>query len=393
MSTLTGFISSGGGGGGLYGGVIEEIVLNKSQTWVPHQNGTVNIYVIGGGGAGGKVSGVSGNNFVTGGGAGGLCIHKSLDVTTSGSFTVICGAGGLAPFSSNASDAPDGGNSTVAGTGLSSTLTANGGSGGNKGTNPAAAVLGGAGGSASNGNFANRTGGTGGSVSANITTGVYGSAVTGGGAVAIKSLVGYAGGSVTAGNIDNQKIVTGGAGIGGTGGNKSATGELSYSTNGGSANFEAYDAVSGNNYNGIGSAQGNPYAFSFQYREASLVGARHAVGGSGATTGSSNRAGHGGGGIINQYPLKTAYQEAPQPSMGAGGGGCRTATADNVAGFGGAFAGGGGLYYTYAGQLNRNTGLGGCGGGGGGTISTNQVGIAGGTGGNGLVIIHYTAVA
>ena len=276
---------------------------------------------------------------------------------------------------------------------MSSTLTANGGSGGNKGTNPAAAVLGGAGGSASNGNFANRTGGTGGSVSANITTGEVGSAVTGGGAVAIKSLVGYAGGSVTAGNIDNQKIVTGGAGIGGTGGNKSATGELSYSTNGGSANFEAYDAVSGNNYNGIGSAQGNPYAFSFQYREASLVGARHAVGGSGATTGSSNRAGHGGGGIINAYTLKTAYQESPQPSMGAGGGGCRTATADNVAGFGGAFAGGGGLYYTYAGQLNRNTGLGGCGGGGGGTISTNQVGIAGGTGGNGLVIIHYTAVA
>ena len=35
MSNFTDFIGGGGGGGGLYGGVLEEIVLNQSQTWVP----------------------------------------------------------------------------------------------------------------------------------------------------------------------------------------------------------------------------------------------------------------------------------------------------------------------------------------------------------------------
>ena len=49
MSNFSDFIG-GGGGGGLYGGVLEEIVLNQSQTWVPPRNGTVSIYVVGAGG-------------------------------------------------------------------------------------------------------------------------------------------------------------------------------------------------------------------------------------------------------------------------------------------------------------------------------------------------------
>ena len=74
-----------GGGGGLYGGVLEEIVLNQSQTWVPPRNGTISIYVIGAGGSGGKRHGVTSNGMATGGGAGGLCLKESLDVTTFGS--------------------------------------------------------------------------------------------------------------------------------------------------------------------------------------------------------------------------------------------------------------------------------------------------------------------
>ena len=155
MSTLSSLISGGGG-------ALPQIALTQSQTWVPPQDGNVCIHVIGGGGAG-----RSDNSVQYSGGAGGYCKKNSLAVTTSGSYTVVVGVGG--PRGRNISTPTSGGNSTVAGTGLSSTLTANGGVSGASGH--------GAGGSALNGDVNNTgaagNGGGGGAV------GVYGTGATG----------------------------------------------------------------------------------------------------------------------------------------------------------------------------------------------------------------------
>jgi len=120
--------------------------LMESQTFVPPRNGNVTIHVIGGGG-----SGAAGQNQTEhGGSAGGYCQKTTLAVTTAGSFTVVVGAGGLG---TEGQVGLAGGNSTCAGTGLSATLTANGGGGGPK-QNAQANT----GGTASNGDV-NRTGG------------------------------------------------------------------------------------------------------------------------------------------------------------------------------------------------------------------------------------------
>ena len=137
MSTLSSLISGGGG-------ALPQIALTHSQTWVPPQDGNICIHLFGAGGSGdGK------NNSQFSGGAGGYCRKNSLAVTTSGSYTVLVG---VAPRTSNDAVAVAGGNTTFAGTGLSSTLTANGGTlqSGDYG----------AGGTASNGDVT-RTGGAG----------------------------------------------------------------------------------------------------------------------------------------------------------------------------------------------------------------------------------------
>ena len=141
MSNFSDFISGSGGGS-----LPVNIVLTQSQTWVPPAGGNICIHVIGAGGGG------LGGNGGGGGGAGGYCKKNSLAVTTGGSFTVVVGVGGLGSVGGNT--ASNGGNSTVAGTGLSATLTANGGTGPQVNAN-------GAGGTAANGNV-NNTGGQGG---------------------------------------------------------------------------------------------------------------------------------------------------------------------------------------------------------------------------------------
>jgi len=125
------------------------IFLHKSQTWVPPQDGNIMIHVIGGGG-----SGASGTSlYCNSGSAAGYCKKNTLAVTTSGSFVVVVGAGGGQKRNASGSA---GGNSTVAGTGLSSTLTSTGGAGGvNSGSSDPAA------GAGSNGDV-NTTGGQGG---------------------------------------------------------------------------------------------------------------------------------------------------------------------------------------------------------------------------------------
>jgi collagen type III alpha len=126
--------------------------LTSSQTFVPPLNGNVMIHVVGAGGSG------SGSNTQAtngAGGAGGYCRKNSLAVTTSSSFTVVIGAGHV-PVEVNQAGG-NGGNTTVAGTGLSATLTANGGTGHDR-TNTATDAPGG---TASNGDV-NYTGGAGG---------------------------------------------------------------------------------------------------------------------------------------------------------------------------------------------------------------------------------------
>ena len=152
MSSLSSLISGGGG-------ALPQIALTQSQTWVPPQDGNVCIHVIGGGGGGFGGS----DSSPYGGGAGGYCKQTSLAVTTAGSFTIVVGAAGT--FGSNNQNGGAGGNSTVAGTGLSSTLTANGGAGGT-------GSAGGAGGTASNATV-NFTGGAGGEAGGGAV-GVYG---------------------------------------------------------------------------------------------------------------------------------------------------------------------------------------------------------------------------
>ena len=157
MSNLTDLISAAGGGGSLP----VNIVLTKSQTWVPPVDGNICIHVVGGGSGGRGTSGYS----MSSGAAGGYCKKNSLAVTTSGSFTVVVGAAGLAT-TGDSSPSGAGGASTVAGTGLSSTLTANGGAAVSSTSSRAA------GGSASNGDV-NRTGGAGGQFGGGAV-GIYG---------------------------------------------------------------------------------------------------------------------------------------------------------------------------------------------------------------------------
>ena len=120
MSNFTDFIS--GGGSASY----PTIFLHNSQTWVPPQDGNIMIHVIGAGGSG---SGSDVTTNVESGAAGGYCRKNSLAVTTSGSFTVVIGAGGASVIGAIAAGTA-GGTTTVAGTGLGSTLTATGGAGG-----------------------------------------------------------------------------------------------------------------------------------------------------------------------------------------------------------------------------------------------------------------------
>jgi len=141
---------------------LPQITLTQSQTWVPPQDGNICIHVIGGGGAG-----LTHQSLQRGGGAGGYSKKNSLAVTTSGSYTVVVGVGG--PRTRNAATPSAGGNSTVAGTGLSATLTANGGGAANTGGTSGS----GSGGTASGGDV-NNTGGAGAGGSGGGAVGVYG---------------------------------------------------------------------------------------------------------------------------------------------------------------------------------------------------------------------------
>ena len=120
------------------GGALPQITINKSQTWVPPQDGVVCIHVVGAGG-----SGASATTYY-GGGAGAYAKIPSLAVTTAGSFTLVVGVGGAGTLPSGNgqySNGINGGNSTIAGTGITGTLTCQGGRGGTTSANGAGGTV------------------------------------------------------------------------------------------------------------------------------------------------------------------------------------------------------------------------------------------------------------
>ena len=103
------------------GGAFPQLTITQSQTWVPPQDGNVCIHLVGAGG------GAFGGSQLTprGGGAGAYAKIPTLAVTTSGSYTLVVGVGGVGGgFGDNGIT---GGNSTIAGTGLTGTKTCSGG--------------------------------------------------------------------------------------------------------------------------------------------------------------------------------------------------------------------------------------------------------------------------
>jgi len=146
----------GSGGSGVGNNVIS---FQQSASWTPAYNMEAIVYVIGAGGSGGCCGNgnANGNVEVTGGGAGGTALSK-LTLLSSVTYTVTIGSGGA--HVAKGSSSPEfaggnaGGNSSLAGSNIT-TMTGNGGAAGQGSTSGGAA----SGGSASGGNIANLTGG------------------------------------------------------------------------------------------------------------------------------------------------------------------------------------------------------------------------------------------
>ena len=266
MSNFSDFI--GGGGGASF----PTIFLHNSQTWVPPQDGNIMIHVIGAGGSGGGW-----NSSCQSGAAGGYCRKNSLAVTTSGSFTVVVGAGGASSIGSYVAGTA-GGTTTVAGTGLSSTLTATGGAGGalqNSGFST--------GGTASNGDV-NYAGGRGGGEIGGGAVGLTGTGMDG--AKTADVITNYGGNCDIVGDFYSSSF---GQLSGSLGGRSSYV----WNENGGGGNFNAGPLAGAGGMYGIGS-------YDFQAGHASVGGG----GGFCRTAGGSTRvfSGRGGEGcVVIQY--------------------------------------------------------------------------------------------
>jgi hypothetical protein len=165
MSNFSDFIS--GGGSASY----PTIFLHNSQTWVPPQDGNIMIHVIGAGGSG------CSNTVATAlesGAAGGYCRKNSLAVTTSGSFTVMVGAGGASVIGAVGAGIA-GGTTSVNGTGLGAALRGFGGAGGALAANAYTTA------GVSDGGDVNYTGGRGGYLRGGGAVGLTGTGNDGGG--------------------------------------------------------------------------------------------------------------------------------------------------------------------------------------------------------------------
>jgi len=213
-----------GGGGGNPTSIIQELVFAASTTWTCPKDCKAFVSAIGGGGAGACLSYYYYNYKLAaaGGGAGGHA-RSFLDLAAGTTYTITVGAGGGsgAQYAQNSAKVnQSGGNSSFAGSGIS-TLTGNGGTGGPgnaSNSSSSSSATGGAGGSASGGNLFNATGGAGGTATNNhsYTGGNYSFASAGGGAVGVFGNTGGAGAAAT--------TTYGGQSVGGSGGSPLFTG-------------------------------------------------------------------------------------------------------------------------------------------------------------------------
>ena len=167
--------------------------FQQSITWACPVVMDVLVYVIGGGGggAGDTVTDSSAN----GGGAGGCAVSRlTLAVQD---YTLTIGAGGAGIYTGNAGDGAAGGNTSMAGTGMT-TMTGNGGGAGTNSSNVAVA-----GGAASGGTLQNNTGG-GSPAQSDVDYGC-----SGGGGVGL-----YGPGQDGVANTTNEGLASGGSPIG-----------------------------------------------------------------------------------------------------------------------------------------------------------------------------------
>ena len=193
--------------------VLQTLSFINSTTWSPAQDMNAKIYVIGAGGSGG-----AGTYVGTGGGAGG-CAVTIADLAASTTYTITIGAPGL-PVHFGPSNGNAGGNTTFAGSGIS-TLTGSGGQAGLYGSS-AATKAGGAGGAASGGTYGNFTGGAGGATSGSGASymatggGAVGLWATGTSAPAINGSTAGADGNFYFSDSGYNRAVGAGASVGGT---------------------------------------------------------------------------------------------------------------------------------------------------------------------------------
>jgi len=143
-------------------GAFPQLTITQSQTWVPPQDGTVCVHVVGAGSAG------IGGSSTRGGGAGAYAKIPSVAVTTSGSYTLVVGVGGAGNYGNITGAA--GGASSIAGTGLTGTKTSGGGAAATSSANGTGGTV-----SGSGEGWAGYTGGAG-----NMSGGAVGIFATGG---------------------------------------------------------------------------------------------------------------------------------------------------------------------------------------------------------------------
>jgi hypothetical protein len=348
--------------------------LISSTTFVAPTTGSYRVTAIGGGGSGGVARWSGSDTYgsgATGGGAGGLAI-RVYNLVAGQSYTCTVGAGGASRNISfpGAIAGLAGGTSSFSGPGIT-TITANGGGGGNA-VRDGFSVAGASGGTASGGQT-NITGGGSGAVS-NIGD-IERRGATGGGAVGFLG-VGYSSGSTTASLYSSE--TTGGAGVGGASGN-ATTG---YSSTGGGGTG---GPSSNNSFTG-GAALFANTSLNFIITAFPIL-----INGKGGDAGS-----------ISSAAPTTVFSSGLLSGVIAGAGsgsvGVLASAGNQTIPAGGAFAGGGAGSFRGNVDFNSYTGTagaGGVGGGGGGGISSYSQENTGfgqqysGAGGVGCIIIEW----
>lgn len=325
----------------------QEIVISGTTTFSPPYDCKAFVYVVGAGGAGGLATGstvVTDTCAASGGGAGGLAV-SFLSLSASTSYTAIIGQGGQPQTitgPNQSANGQNGGNCEFSGPGIT-TMTANGGSGGQGVTQTGstiASATGGAGGTASGGNILNVTGGSGGDATDETFTGQRACA-GGGGAVGLFG-TGHRGGSahMSGTSSGTNNCVAGGGGVGGRGGDATFTSVNKTATYGGRGTQQAADETNTQlqSFYEVFGGSGQPPSNSSMLQPSVAYGSEGS-GTSGVlgTNASEARAFGGGGGCVGSSS-QTSTSGGSQMGGGAGG-----AAVGNTASGGDAVSGEGGV--------------------------------------------------